>query len=108
MSYKIRIVKPAQLEMREIYRYIAKELQNPDAAARHIALIDAAIVDLKENPARYPLVRDAYLASRGYRMVAVKKHLIFFIVRENERAVLVMRVLCGRRDWMRLLEEEHK
>jgi plasmid stabilization system protein ParE len=92
--------------MREIYRYIADELQNPVAAARRVELIDAAIRTLEKDPARFPLVRDDYLAAKGYRMVVVKNHLVFFIVREDVEFVSVMRVIYGRRDWMRLLKIE--
>ncbi|MCL2152497.1 MAG: type II toxin-antitoxin system RelE/ParE family toxin [Oscillospiraceae bacterium] len=103
MIYKIRIMKPAQTEIRETYRYIAEELKNPVAASRRISLIDKAVESLKENPTRYPLVRDDYLASKGYRMIVVENHLVFFIVREKIKSVSVMRVLYGRRDWMHLL-----
>lgn len=106
MIYKVRIMRPAQTEMRETYRYIADDLQNPVAAARRILLIDDAIQSLKENPSRYPLVRDDYLASKGYRLIVVKNHLMFFVVREKEQVVSVMRVLYGRRDWMRMLKVE--
>ena len=106
MTYTIRIMEPAQKEIRETYRYIADELNNPIAADRCILLIDGAIRSLKEHPGRFPLVRDDYLASKGYRMIVVKHHLVFFIVRENVKAVSVMRVLYGRRDWMRLLKVE--
>jgi len=109
MIYKIRIMDPAQNEMRETYWYIAEQLNNPIAAERRISLIDEAIRSLKENPGRFPLVRDKYLASKGYRMIVVKNHLVFFIVREEIKTVSVMRVLYGRRDWMHLLrvEAEH-
>ena len=106
MIYKIRIMTPAQVEMRKTYRYIAEDLQNPAAAARRVSLIDDAIQSLKKNPTRYPLVRDDYLASKGYRLVVAKNHLVFFIVREKERVVSIMRVLYGRRDWVRLLKVE--
>jgi plasmid stabilization system protein ParE len=99
-------MKPAQIEMREIYRYIADELHNPIAAARRISLIDDAIQSLKNDPARFTLVRDSYLASKGYRLIVANNHLVFFIIRENECAVSVMRILYGRRDWMRLLKIE--
>jgi plasmid stabilization system protein ParE len=104
--YKIRILKPAQLEIREIYRYIAEELNSPMAAAHHVALIDKAIVSLQEAPTRFPLVRDGYLALKGHRMIVVKNHLVFFIVREEESVVSVMRVLYGRRDWLHLLKAD--
>ena len=111
MTYKIRITTPAQNEMRGIYRYIAEELYNPPAAGRLISLIDKRIQSLKENPERFALVADAYLASKGYRKIVVKNHLIFFIIRKKEQKVSVMRVLYGRRDWMNLLraatDDEH-
>jgi toxin ParE1/3/4 len=99
-------MKPAQNEMRETYRYIAGDLQNPIAAARRIALIDEVIQSLKKNPARFALARDNYLASKGYRMIVVKNHLVFFIIREEVKTVSVMRVLYGRRDWLRILKVE--
>ena len=43
MTYEIRIVKSAQTDIREAYRYIEAELQNPVAAARRISLIDEVI-----------------------------------------------------------------
>jgi len=103
MIYKIRIMDAAKAEMREIYRYIAEELHNPAAAERRITQIESAIRSLRENPACYPLVRDEYLASKGYRLVVVKNHIVFYIVREKQRVVSIMRVMYGRRDWMRLL-----
>ena len=106
MIYKIRIMKPAQDEMREIIKYIAEDLQNPDAAIQRILLIDKAIQSLKEKPARFSLVRDDYLASKGYRLIVVKTHLVFFIIREDVKVVSVMRILYGRRDWMRILKVE--
>jgi len=103
MIYKIRIVKTAQNDMCEIFRYIGEELKNPEAAARRISLIDKAVLSLKENPARFSFVRNDYLASKGYRMTVVKSHLVFFVIREDEGAVSIMRVLHARRDWSNLL-----
>ncbi|MCL2360856.1 MAG: type II toxin-antitoxin system RelE/ParE family toxin [Defluviitaleaceae bacterium] len=110
MSYHIRIAKPAQTDIREIYRYIAYDLQNPAAAENRISLIDKKIMELETIPTRYPLVQDMYLASKGFRVVAAKTHLIFFVIREDSlnepRRVLVMRVLYCRRDWARILKHD--
>jgi len=92
--------------MRGIYRYIAEELYNPKAATQRIALIDKAIQSLKKNPYLYPLVGDVYLASKGYRMIVAKKHLVFYIIREEIKAVSVMRVLYARRNWLHILKVE--
>jgi toxin ParE1/3/4 len=106
MKYHVRIVKPAQTDMRETYRYISEKLCNHAAAERLLTQIDKGIQSLKTNPERFPLVRDAYLASKGYRHIVVKNHLVFFIIREEERAVSVMRVLYGRRDWVNMLKND--
>ena len=110
MKYQVRVVKPAQNDIREIHRYIADDLQNPVAAVRRISLIDEKILELETMPTRYPLVSDIYLASKGFRMVAAKTHLVFFVIRQNshneQMYVLVMRVLYCRRDWARLLRHD--
>jgi len=112
VKYQVRVVKPAQNDIREIHRYIADDLQNHAAAERRISLIDEKILELETMPTRYPLVSDAYLASKGFRMIAAKTHLVFFVIREsplNEQArVLVMRVLYCRRDWAQILKHDAK
>jgi len=101
--YDIRIIRPAQSDIRDIYRYIAEELKDPVAAACRITLIDKAIISLHKNPLRVPLVRESYLASKGYRLLTVKNHIVFFIIREEIKTISIMRVLYARRDWMRIL-----
>jgi plasmid stabilization system protein ParE len=103
MNYRVRIVKPAQVDVREIRRYIAVDLLNPVAAAKRIDLIDTKIQSLKTMPARFPLVQDAYLASKGFRIIVCEAHLVFFIIEEAARKVFVMRVIYARSDWVRML-----
>ncbi|MCL2422072.1 MAG: type II toxin-antitoxin system RelE/ParE family toxin, partial [Defluviitaleaceae bacterium] len=100
------VMKSAQADMREIYRYIAEDLYNQDAAEGRIADIEESIRSLKKMPTRFPFVLDRYLASKGFRMIVVKAHLVFFIVREDIKTVSVMRVLYNRRDWMQVLMPE--
>ncbi len=108
MNYTVRIMKSAQNDMREIYRNITDELCNPIAASRRIALIDEAVQSLKSNPDCFPFMRDEYLSSKGFRVIVIKKHLVFFTIREPEHIVSIMRVLYGRRDWLRLLQTERE
>ena len=96
MSYKVRVMKSAQADMREIHRYITEDLQSPDAAVRRIKHIEEAIHSLRDMPARIPFVLDNYLASKGFRMVVVKTHLVFFIIREDIKTVSVIRILYSR------------
>jgi len=107
MKYNIRAVGPAKRDIREVHRYIKDDLQSSAAAQRRLDLIHEKILGLETMPARYPLVPDEYLASKGIRVVAAKTHLVFFVIREHTqdelRRVFVLRVLYGRRDWARIL-----
>jgi len=104
MSYHIRVLQLAQSDIREIHRYISEDLSNPEAAVRRIKKIETLIRSLTNIPARLPLVLDDYLASKGLRMMVVKTHLVFFVIREDIKTVSVIRILYARRDWMRLLK----
>ena len=108
MKYNVRIMKPAQIDLNETYIHIAEELKNPEAAVRRVSLIDEKIQSLKNDPFRIPLVRDGYLASKGYRMIIAKNHLVFFIIREEIKMISIMRILYGRRDWMRILQVDEE
>ena len=103
MIFEIKITQPAQDDLRGIYKYISEDLQNHTAASNMISKIDKRIQSLKKSPERYPLVRDSYLASKGFRVTVVKNYLVFFIIRKVTKSVSVMRVLYGRRDWLRIL-----
>ena len=106
--YKVRVMDSAQSDMREIYKYIAEDLQNPDAAFRRIKDIEESIRSLNNMPTRFSLVQDSYLASKGFRMIVIKTHLVFFIIRENIKMVSVIRIIYTRRDWMRILRIDEK
>ena len=54
-------------------------------------------------PARQPLVRDAYLASRGIRMLPADGHLIFYTIQEETKTVHILRIVHGKREWNALL-----
>ena len=54
-------------------------------------------------PARQPLVRDAYLASRGIRMLPADGYLIFYTIQEETKTVHILRIVHGKREWNALL-----
>ncbi|MCL2637217.1 MAG: type II toxin-antitoxin system RelE/ParE family toxin [Oscillospiraceae bacterium] len=106
MKYKVRIMSRAKSDICDIRQYITDEYKNPQAARRRVLLIQNKIKSLEENPARFPLVRDDLLASNGFRMIVVETQNVFYAIREKENAVSVMRVLHGRRDWVRILKTD--
>lgn len=49
------------------------------------------------------LVTDDILASKGYRKLVVKNYIVFHLIDENEKQVVIMRILYGARKYENLL-----
>ena len=64
---------------------------------------EKAINSLEEMPLRYPLVAYEPLASLGLRGVPVQNYIVFYVVREGRRLVVIERLLYGKRDWTTIL-----
>lgn len=104
--YNVILSERANADIRAAIRYIAVELRNPQAAGVLLDKFDDAIQSLDTMPERVALVSDDYLASRGFRMIAVGNYLLFYIVNRQERVVNIPRVLYGRRNWRELLNNQ--
>ena len=101
--YKTIITQPAELDIAEAARYIAKELQNPAAADKLLDDIANAVVSLEKMPKRHALVKNDHLASLGFRFLPVHNYLIFYIIREGKKYVTIERFLHNRRDWIHII-----
>ncbi|MDI3478740.1 MAG: toxin ParE1/3/4 [Thermoanaerobacterium sp.] len=101
--YKVEITEPAEKDLYEIWRYIAKELLEPDIARKVVNKIGEAILKLEEMPLRNALVADERLAFQGIRKMTIDNYLVFYIVAEESKTVTIVRILYGRRDWINLL-----
>jgi len=106
MKYKIIISPSAKSDIREIRKYIKIVLQNPTAAKRRISLLQSKINELRNNPQLYPLLLDDLLALKGFRSVAAKNHIIFYVINEKNSSVYVVRVMYYRRDWANILKDD--
>ena len=104
--YKTIITKPAELDIAEAARYIAKELQNPAAADRLLDDIVSAVSSLEKMPKGYALVRNDHLANLGFRFLPVHNYLAFYIVKEDAQSVTIERFLHSRRDWIHIIGGE--
>ena len=50
------------------------------------------------------LVHDEVLAMQGIRLLLVNNYLVFYVVKESEETISVLRFLYARRDWVSLLK----
>ncbi len=92
MRYKVVISNQGQEDIRQIYTYIAFELLNPDAAENLLIRLEDCIASLSAYPERFRLYEREPWKSRGFRMVAVNRYVVFYYVREEEKTVFITRV----------------
>jgi toxin ParE1/3/4 len=104
--YSINITEPAENDIHEAAIYIIEQLLNPPAAGRLVDAIENAIYSLSDMPQRHALVNDDVLARLRIRFMPVNNYLVFYIIREEKRTVVIQRILYGRRDWVSILKRE--
>lgn len=102
-SYRIRYTPLAYEDLDEIDAYISTTLLNPQTALDWLGEIEKSINRLKEFPLIGSEPEDPYLASKGYRKLVVQNYLVFYLVNQAQKEVVVMRVMYGAREYRSLL-----
>lgn len=75
MSYQITLTPEASRDLREIYRYIAVELQAEQTADRLLDRLEGSILKLQELPERFRVYDREPWRSRNLRMMPVDHYL---------------------------------
>lgn len=102
-KYHIDITEPAENDFREIGHYISRELLEPVLANKVVEKIGDAILTLEDLPLRNSLVTDEKLSKRGIRKLLIDNYIVFYLVSEQQRTVIIISILYGRRDWLNLI-----
>lgn len=101
--YEIRLTAIAGNDLQEIVSYITYQLYEPEAAKRLLKKLQEAIVSLEEMPARHSLVLDENLARRGVRRILVDRYIVFYLIEEEEKQAIILRILYSKRNWQSLV-----
>ncbi len=101
--YQIRYTPLAYADLDSIDSYIAETLANPTAADHLMEKMERSIDRLKDFPYIGSEVGDAYLAAKGYRKLVADNYIVFHLISEDRRTVLIMRVVHGAREYQNLL-----
>ena len=92
-EHVIEYLPIAQQDLEEIFDYIKKD--NINATASLIDEIDEKISQLAQFPYLGTIPKDERLEKLGYRMLIVRKYLVFYVVKES--VIEIRRILHGRR-----------
>lgn len=102
-SYRIRLTPKASDDLDEIYEYITNNLHNLKAAVRLMSEMETNLLILKDFPLSGSLLNDEFLRKKGYRKLIVENYIVFYLVNESDKQVVVMRVLYGSRKYENLI-----
>ena len=98
MIYNVIYSAESRQDLRDIYKYIAHELMEPDIAAGQANRIMKAIRSLDEMPMRYRLYEDEPWHSRGMRIMPIDNYLVFYLPDEETYIVNIIRIMYSGRD----------
>ena len=102
MKYKILRTDKADALIRNIILYIA-ETFGKDVALTKLDEMETAIQSLGDNPylgeePRYPALR-----RQGYRVLILKKELVFYKVDELKKEIMIYAVVDQRQDYLSII-----
>ena len=107
-TYTVKYSNEAIDDLIVIYNYIAYEQLEPNNAANLINAIRKQVRSLKEMPLRNPSVCWSPWDKLGMRHFSIKKHIVFYLVDEEQSNVIVVRILSCRMNIPSILKDKTK
>ncbi len=106
--YKIKLSKNATYDIRELVDYIKNKLKEPNIAEQHREIIKEKILSLKQYPSIYNVMDKEQVGIENLRKINVKNFMIFYQVFENDGIVRIIRVIYGKSNWKKELNETNE
>lgn len=107
-TYFVIYSPEAKDDLREIYSYIAYDLQAPETAKGQVNRIRKEIRSLDFMPSRYTVVDWEPWKSMGMHRVPVDNFVVYYTVNDGSRTVTVIRIFYGGRDVEVIVQAERE
>lgn len=104
MNCKIIFTDTARSDLRDIAHYIADLSKDKDLAIRFVKDLQEQTKILEQFPESGAIPRDRILKSNGYRFLAHKEYLLFYLYEKEANTVYIMAIFNGKRDYMRVMK----
>ncbi len=102
-EYHIRVNPKARQDICDIGDYISEILLQPNISNKIVKGLRKSITNLQYFPYQFPIIQDATLCKIGIRCMPYKNYYIFYIVNENKKWVMIVRIIYNKRNWRRIL-----
>lgn len=104
-TYTIKYSTKAINDLRNIYSYIAFNLRAPETAVKMVNRIRNTIKELDFMPERNSIVDWEPWKSMNMHKMRVGNYVVFYIVNSQQSTVSVVRIVYGKRDIVKALNE---
>ena len=98
MIYEVEVSEQADNDLREIFKYIAFELQSPENASRLLDRLEEQIFSLDTMPDRYRKYEKEPWKSRGLRVLPIDNYMVLYVPDSDKKVVTILRVMYAGRD----------
>ena len=98
MIYEVEVSEQADSDLREIFEYIAFELQSPENASGQLDRLEEQMLSLYTMPERYRKYEKEPWKSRGLRVLQVDNYVVLYIPDSDKKVVTILRVMYAGRD----------
>lgn len=98
MIYEVEVSEQADSDLREIFEYIAYELQSPQNASGQLDRLEEQILSLDTMPERYRKYEKEPWKSCGLRALPVDNYVVLYIPDSDKKVVTILRVMYAGRD----------
>ena len=102
MKYEIIRTDTADAGIRKIILYVAQNFGNT-VALEKLDQIEKRILDLGDDPYIGTDPRYLVLKRQGYKVLILKKGLVFYKINEEKKTVIVYAVVDGRQDYLNII-----
>ena len=103
MQYALFRTDSFERQLSELVRYIAVSAGDSNVALRYLDKIEDTVMQLAAFPYMGAKPKYNALQRKGYRVLSVEKHLVFYKVHEQKKRVILYAIIDGRREYRRLL-----
>ena len=98
MIYEVEVSEQADRDLREIFEYIAFELQSPENAIGQLNRLEEQILSFDAMPKRYRKYENEPWKGRGLRVLPVDNYVVLYIPDSDKKVVTILRVMYAGRD----------
>ena len=103
MKYRILRTDKANDQLYSILQYIAEDSGSVELALKYLDVLEAEIRKLEITPHIGSRPRYSILRKQGYRVLIIRRHLVFYKSDDERQEVIIYAVVDSRQQYLNLI-----